>query len=119
MGSTVFERLSPSPAAVDASLAGSRRGVFWLEDAPAAIREQAVAFLEMSEAYRPRPYTGPMTYFLPMVRRFHVFADPMPVWRRVATGGLEVERVPGPHVGMVSGTGARVIARKIDEDLAP
>ncbi|OOB89370.1 NAD(P)/FAD-dependent oxidoreductase [Rathayibacter sp. VKM Ac-2630] len=32
---TVFERLAPSSAAVDASLADSRRGVFWLEDAPA------------------------------------------------------------------------------------
>jgi glycine/D-amino acid oxidase-like deaminating enzyme len=35
MASTVFERLPPPPAAVDASLSGTRRGVFWLEDAPA------------------------------------------------------------------------------------
>ncbi|QHC67739.1 FAD-dependent oxidoreductase [Rathayibacter oskolensis] len=32
---TVFERHAPAPSVVDASLAGSRRGVFWLEDAPA------------------------------------------------------------------------------------
>ena len=32
---TVFERLAPPDAAVDAALAGSRHAVFWLEDAPA------------------------------------------------------------------------------------
>ncbi|MDN5766217.1 MAG: FAD-binding oxidoreductase [Humibacillus sp.] len=31
-GSTVYERLSPPPAQVDASLANSREAVFWLED---------------------------------------------------------------------------------------
>jgi acetoacetyl-CoA synthetase len=89
----------------------------WLEDVPAADREQAAVYLEAADAYRPRPYAGPVTYFLPAVRRFHVFADPMPVWRRVARGGLTVERVPGPHVGMVRGESARLIARRIDRDL--
>jgi acetoacetyl-CoA synthetase len=89
----------------------------WLEDAPVAIQRRAAVYLEAADAYRPRPYTGPMTYFLPTVRRFHVFADPMPVWRNVARGGIDVERVPGPHVGMVSGAGARAIACRIDEDL--
>jgi hypothetical protein len=41
----------------------------------------------------------------------------MPVWTRVAEAGLAVERVPGPHVGMVRGEAARVIARRIDHDL--
>lgn len=31
---TVYERLAPPEAAVDAALAGSRHAVFWLEDAP-------------------------------------------------------------------------------------
>jgi acetoacetyl-CoA synthetase len=89
----------------------------WLEDVPVADREQAAVYLEAADAYRPRPYPGPVTYFLPTVRRFHVFADPMPVWRRVSRGGLSVKPVPGPHVGMVRGESARVIARRIDEDL--
>ena len=46
------------------------------------------------------------------------FADPLPVWRRVTAGEIEIERVPGPHVGMVSGDSARVIARQIDRHLA-
>ncbi|MWV51172.1 FAD-dependent oxidoreductase [Rathayibacter sp. VKM Ac-2803] len=32
---TVFERQAPAPSLVDDALAGSRRGVFWLEGAPA------------------------------------------------------------------------------------
>jgi thioesterase domain-containing protein len=59
-----------------------------------------------------------MTYFLPTVRRFHLFADPLPVWRRVTAGEIEIERVPGPHVGMVSGEPGKVVARQIDRHLA-
>jgi hypothetical protein len=59
-----------------------------------------------------------MTYFLPTVRRFHLFADPLPVWRRVTAGTIEIERVPGPHVGMVSGDSAPVVAGQIDRHLA-
>ena len=59
-----------------------------------------------------------MTYFLPTVRRFHLFADPLPVWRRVTAGEIEIERVPGPHVGMVSGDPGRLIAQQIDRHLA-
>ena len=40
--STVFERLPPSPAAVDAALAPSRLAPFWLEDAPGASYPQLV-----------------------------------------------------------------------------
>jgi acetoacetyl-CoA synthetase len=89
----------------------------WLEDVPEADRAQAAVYLDAADSYRPQPYAGPVTYFLPSVRRFHVFADPMPVWTRVAEAGLAVERVPGPHVGMVRGEAARVIARRIDHDL--
>ncbi|KQQ05440.1 MULTISPECIES: NAD(P)/FAD-dependent oxidoreductase [unclassified Rathayibacter] len=35
LSTTVFERRAPSPSLVTDSLAGSRRGVFWLDDAPA------------------------------------------------------------------------------------
>ena len=34
MGTTVFERQRPNAATVDHALAGTARGVFWLEDAP-------------------------------------------------------------------------------------
>jgi acetoacetyl-CoA synthetase len=91
----------------------------WTEGASETHQRFAALSLAAATTYRPRPYRGSMTYFLPTVRRFHLFADPLPVWRRVTAGRIEIERVPGPHVGMVSGESARVVARQIDEHLQP
>lgn len=99
----------------DAALAESE--ATWMEGASAAHQRLATHFLQLAESYRPHPYRGSMTYFLPTVRRFHLFADPLPVWRRVTAGTIEIERVPGPHVGMVSGDSAPVVARQIDRHL--
>jgi acetoacetyl-CoA synthetase len=89
----------------------------WMEGASAAHRRLATHFLRVAADYRPRPYRGSMTYLLPTVRRFHLFADPLPVWRRVTAGRIEIERVPGPHVGMVSGDSAPVVAAIVDRHL--
>ncbi len=100
----------------DAALAESE--ATWMEGASAAHQRLANHFLQLAASYRPGPYRGSMTYFLPTVRRFHLFADPLPVWRRVTAGEIEIERVPGPHVGMVSGEPGEVVARQIDCHLA-
>ncbi|HEV2858925.1 MAG TPA: acetoacetate--CoA ligase [Solirubrobacterales bacterium] len=100
----------------DAALAESE--ATWMEGASEAHQRLATHFIELAAAYRPRPYRGSMTYFLPTVRRFHLFADPLPVWRRVTAGAIEIERVPGPHVGMVSGAAGRVVAGQIDRRLS-
>jgi acetoacetyl-CoA synthetase len=89
----------------------------WMEGVAPHYQRLAGTFLAASEAFRPRPYPGAIDYFVPEVRRFHLYADPLPVWRRVAQGGLDVEPVPGPHVGMVSGERAAVLARLIDRRL--
>jgi len=89
----------------------------WMDGASAAHRRLAAHFLRVAADYRPHPYRGSMTYLLPTVRRFHLFADPLPVWRRVTAGGIEIERVPGPHVGMVSGDSAPVVAAIVDRHL--
>jgi len=89
----------------------------WMEGASAAHQRLATHFLGLAAAYRPRPYRGSMTYFLPTVRRFHLFADPLPVWRRVTAGKIEIERVPGPHVGMMSGESATGVAGIVDRHL--
>lgn len=99
----------------DAALAESE--ATWMEGASEAHQRLATHFLTLSAAYRPRPYRGSMTYFLPTVRRFHLFADPLPVWRRVTAGEVEIEPVPGPHVGMVAGEAGRVVAAGIDRHL--
>jgi acetoacetyl-CoA synthetase len=100
----------------DAALAESE--ATWMEGASESHRRLATHFLTLSAAYRPRPYRGSMTYFLPTIRRFHLFADPLPVWRRVTTGKIEIEQVPGPHVGMVAGEAGRVVAAGIDRHLS-
>jgi thioesterase domain-containing protein len=100
----------------DAALAESE--ATWMEGASAAHQRLANHFLQLAASYRPGPYRGSMNYFLPTVRRFHLFADPLPVWRRVTAGEIEIERVPGPHVGMVSGEPGKVVARQIDRHLA-
>jgi acetoacetyl-CoA synthetase len=100
----------------DAALAESE--ATWMEGASEAHQRLAAHFLTLSAAYRPRPYRGSMTYFLPTVRRFHLFADPLPVWRRVTAGEVEIESVPGPHVGMVAGEAGRVVAAGIDRHLS-
>jgi acetoacetyl-CoA synthetase len=99
----------------DAALAEAE--ATWMEGASEAHQRLAKHFLELAAAYRPRTYRGSMTYFLPTVRRFHLFADPMPVWRRVTSGEIEIERVPGPHVGMVAGEAGRIVAAGIDRHL--
>jgi acetoacetyl-CoA synthetase len=101
----------------DAALAESE--ATWMEGASAQHQRLAAHFLRLAADYRPRPYRGSMTYLLPTIRRFHLFADPLPVWRRVTAGTIEIERVPGPHVGMVSGDSAPVVAAIVDRHLRP
>ncbi|HWC49678.1 MAG TPA: acetoacetate--CoA ligase [Solirubrobacterales bacterium] len=100
----------------DAALAESQAS--WMEGTSENQQRLARHSLELAATYRPRPYNGSMTYFLPTVRRFHLFADPMPVWRRVTAGEIAIERVPGPHVGMVAGKAGRVVAAGIDRHLS-
>ncbi|MGN6814875.1 MAG: acetoacetate--CoA ligase [Solirubrobacterales bacterium] len=89
----------------------------WTEGASETHQRFAALSLEAAAAYRPGPYRGSMTYFLPTIRRFHLFADPLPIWRRVTAGSIEIEQVPGPHVGMVAGEPGKVVAAQIDRHL--
>jgi acetoacetyl-CoA synthetase len=107
-----FSRLQRDPALAEPP-------ADWMEGASPTHQRLAAIFLDAAAAFRPRPYRGSMTYFLPEIRRFHLFADPLPVWRRVTAGPIEIEHVPGPHVGMVSGEPAKVVAAQIDRSLRP
>jgi acetoacetyl-CoA synthetase len=97
----------------------ARPAAAWEEGASPSHQYMAQISLEAAAAFRPRPYAGSMTYFLPEERRLHLFADPLPVWRRLTDGEVKVVRVPGPHVGMVSGEQAHLLAGQIDGDLTP
>lgn len=91
----------------------------WMESASAGHQYMAQISIEAAAAFRPQPYAGSMTYFLPEERRLHLFADPLSVWRRVTEGEVRIVHVPGPHVGMISGEQADLLARQIDADLVP
>jgi acetoacetyl-CoA synthetase len=90
----------------------------WMEGASPTHRRLAEIFLAAGAAYRPGPYNGSMTYFVPEIRRFHLFPDPLPAWRRLTAGTVEVEQVPGSHTEIVSGASGRIVARQIDRHLA-
>jgi acetoacetyl-CoA synthetase len=89
----------------------------WMEEALPRHRYLARICIEASADFRPKAYAGSMTYFVPEVRRLHLFPDPLPVWRRVTEGEVTVEPVPGPHVGMDSGVYGQFIAGRIDAHL--
>jgi len=89
----------------------------WMEGASPTDQRLAAAFLAIGAAYRPRPYPGSLAYFLPTVRRFHLFPDPLPVWRRLVAGRVDVECVPGEHTELVSGPAGQIVARGIDRRL--
>jgi acetoacetyl-CoA synthetase len=90
----------------------------WMGDEPPLTRQIALACEHAATLYRPKPYQGPVTYFLPRVRRLGLFCDPMPVWTRVIEGGMEIERVGGEHLEMVAPANAPALASRIDSHLA-
>ena len=98
------------------ALAGHQAG--WMADASPTHRRLAEIFLAAGRAYRPAAYDGSLTYFVPEVRRFHLFPDPLPAWRKLTAGAVEVEQVPGSHTEIVSGESGRIVARQIDRRLA-
>lgn len=51
-------------------------------------------------AYRPRPYAGKVT-FVKVAEPLVWFCDPLPAWRRVAGGGIEIHEMPGDHLGLL------------------
>jgi acetoacetyl-CoA synthetase len=81
------------------------------------LRRLAVACQQAADRYRPGPYAGPVTYYVPTIRRVGLYADPLPVWRRVAVGGLTLRVVPGSHLEMASPANVGTLARLIEAEL--
>jgi acetoacetyl-CoA synthetase len=81
------------------------------------LRRMAAVCQRAADAYRPQPFDGSATYFVPETRRLGLYCDSIPVWTRVMRGGLEVETVPGGHLEMASEANVGTLARHIDEHL--
>jgi acetoacetyl-CoA synthetase len=82
---------------------------------PPALRRVRGAMLVAFHEYRPEPYPG---------RAFFVRAavpgdnDPLPVWRKVVRGGLDVSVTPGNHDEMINGANAKALAMTLASALA-
>ncbi|MES1244270.1 MAG: amino acid adenylation domain-containing protein [Acidobacteriota bacterium] len=70
--------------------------------------------IEAARAYRPQPCASPILLVRP---EEWSGIDPKKGWRRLAKGGLRVERVPGHHGTMVQEPNVRELARLIAEYL--
>jgi amino acid adenylation domain-containing protein len=109
-GGSVLRRLRPTaPAAAAAAAAEQDLDI---------VDRKLVAYLERAaDAYRPRAYGGRVLLFAPDRARAAWMADPVAGWRALAPNAA-VHRVPGDHVTMLRGDGARFIAERIGDALA-
>jgi acetoacetyl-CoA synthetase len=79
------------------------------------VREAAmVAFAK----YRPRRYPGPVV-LLRAASRTPWICDPLPTWKHVARGGLDVVLIPSDHLGLVHEPAVRQLALALDRCLEP
>jgi acetoacetyl-CoA synthetase len=85
------------------------------EHFPPASRRTRGAMLLAWREYRPRPYEGRMLFLRAAVQDGRI--DPVPFWRRVVRGGLEVIVAPGNHDEMVTGAHAKVVAAALARHL--
>lgn len=74
---------------------------------PPALRRVRGAMLVAFRTYRPEPYQG-KAVFLRAERPGD--NDPLPFWRKVVRGGLEVCVTPGNHDEMITGPNAKALA---------
>ena len=97
-------RVAPAPVA-DGRLRESHRQVI-------------VALHRALHDYRPDPYAAGPALFIRARQPLEGYLSPMPVWRKVLRGGLQVVKVPGSHLELVRAQGPQV-ASIIDRALAP
>ena len=82
---------------------------------PPLLRRVRGAMLLAMRDYRPAPYPGKVVFLSAGVAGDN---DPLPVWRKVVQGGLDVRVTPGNHDDMLRGTNARALASELTRLLA-
>lgn len=68
------------------------------------------AALAAMAGYRPQPLAGVPLVYVQAAVPLGGQDDPLPVWRRVASAGLRVVRVPGTHLDLLGAQAAAVAA---------
>jgi acetoacetyl-CoA synthetase len=81
---------------------------------PPALRRVRGAMLVAFHDYRPEPYPGRALFLRAAVPGDN---DPLPVWRKVVRGGLDVSVTPGTHDEMISGANAKALATALGRHL--
>jgi amino acid adenylation domain-containing protein len=75
------------------------------------------------QAYVPRPYTGSVTLIRADERADLPTSEVMPVWQRIAGGGVAIHRVPGTHYTMLRHPNvqqlAALLTSRIEETCSP
>jgi acetoacetyl-CoA synthetase len=74
---------------------------------PLPLRRVRGAMLLAMRDYRPQPYPGKVVFLRAAVSGD---SDPLPVWRKVVRGGLDVSVTPGNHDEMISERNAKALA---------
>jgi acetoacetyl-CoA synthetase len=94
-----------------------RDGTWIFADPDADTARRIEAHVRMRAKYDLRPWPGRVHLFLSdsVITRRH---SPLPVWKELALGGLDVAEVPGRHVNMLAEPHVRVLAEKLRQALA-
>ncbi len=71
-----------------------------------------------SERYRPRPYAGRIVLFQSTVWPEGKYWDFEIGWRELATGGVEMHRITGDHLGMFEEPNVSTVAGKLNAHLS-
>jgi thioesterase domain-containing protein len=94
-----------------------RDGTWVLADPDADTARRIEAHVRMRANYDLRPWPGRVHVFLSgaMITRKH---SPVPMWKELALGGLDVSEVPGRHTSMLAEPHVPVLAEKFRQALA-
>jgi thioesterase domain-containing protein/acyl carrier protein len=68
---------------------------------PEVIRDNAIMFTAIGQAYSPKPYSGRVLLFRAEGRTKEYGDDMFLGWEAVARGGIEVHHVPGEHTTLL------------------
>jgi thioesterase domain-containing protein len=94
-----------------------RDGTWVLADPDADTAHRIEAHIRMRRRYELRPWPGRVHMYLSgaMITRRH---SPVPMWKELALGGLEVAEVPGRHTSMLAEPHVGTLAEKMRQTLA-
>ena len=91
--------------------------MFDVKQIPQSFRRQAELFLQSWNAFVWRPYAGHVTLFRARTRPLFGTSDRDLNWSRLATGGVDVEIIPGNHDSMMKEPHVRVLAERMRASL--